>query len=116
MTYPELMAAAARGFELLAVALLVGGFGFGLLRGIQAMRATGHAREGYRELRTRFSHALLLGLEVLVAADLLQTVAVEPTQRSLLELGAVVLIRTFLSFSIEVEIEGVAPWRRGASR
>jgi hypothetical protein len=55
---------------------------------------------------------LLLGLEVLVAADLLRTVAVAPTLDNVLVLGLIVVIRTFLSFSLEAEIEGVAPWRR----
>jgi len=56
--------------------------------------------------------ALLLSLEILVAADLIRTVAVSPTLRNVLVLGLIVLIRTFLSFSLEVEIEGVLPWRR----
>src|SRR6266536_1924100 len=55
---------------------------------------------------------LLLGLEVLVAADLLRTIAVAPTLDNVLVLGLIVAIRTFLSFSLETEIEGIAPWRR----
>lgn len=55
---------------------------------------------------------LLLGLEILVAADLVRTVAVEPTLENVAILGLIVLIRTFLSFSLEIEIEGVPPWRR----
>jgi hypothetical protein len=51
-------------------------------------------------------------VEVLVAADLVRTVAVAPTLNNVLVLGLIVLIRTFLSFSLETEIEGVAPWRR----
>jgi hypothetical protein len=53
-----------------------------------------------------------LGLEILVAADLVRTVAVEPTMENVVILGLIVLIRTVLSFSLEIEIEGVAPWRR----
>ncbi|EIM25625.1 Protein of unknown function (DUF1622) [Microvirga lotononidis] len=56
--------------------------------------------------------AILLGLEFLVAADIINTVAIEPTIQSLLILGGIVLIRTFLSFSLEVEIEGRWPWER----
>jgi len=63
-------------------------------------------------LRSAFGGTLLLGLEVLVAADLLRTVAVAPTLDNVLVLGLIVLIRTVLSFSLETEIEGVAPWRR----
>jgi hypothetical protein len=54
----------------------------------------------------------LLGLEILVAADLVRTVAVAPTLDNVLVLGLIVVIRTLLSFSLETEIEGVAPWRR----
>jgi Protein of unknown function (DUF1622) len=55
---------------------------------------------------------LLLGLEILVAADLIRTVAVSPTLQSVGVLGLIVVIRTFLSFSLQVEIDGTAPWRR----
>jgi hypothetical protein len=57
----------------------------------------------------------LLGLELLVAADLVRTVAIAPTIENVATLGLIVLIRTVLSFSIEIEIEGVAPWRRAAT-
>ena len=63
-------------------------------------------------MRQAFGGTLLLGLEVLVAADLVRTVAVAPTLENVLVLGLIVVIRTFLSFSLETEIEGVAPWRR----
>ena len=55
---------------------------------------------------------LLLGLEILVAADLITTVAVAPTLRNVAVLGLIVLIRTFLSVSLQVEIDGRVPWRR----
>jgi uncharacterized membrane protein len=67
--------------------------------------------------RSNVGRAILLGLEFLVAADIINTVAIEPTIQSLLILGGIVLIRTFLSFSLEVEIEGRWPWdRRKADR
>ncbi len=53
-----------------------------------------------------------MGLEILVAADLIRTVAVDPTMENVLVLGLIVLIRTFLSFSLEIEIEGIVPWKR----
>jgi uncharacterized membrane protein len=65
-------------------------------------------------LRQSFGGTLLLGVEVLVAADLIRTVAVAPTLDNVLVLGLIVVIRTFLSFSLETEIEGVVPWRRAA--
>jgi uncharacterized membrane protein len=57
---------------------------------------------------------ILVALEVLVAADLIRTVAVEPTLQNVGVLGIIVLIRTVLSFSLDVEIDGVLPWRRAA--
>jgi uncharacterized membrane protein len=56
--------------------------------------------------------SILTGLELLVAADIIRTVAVEPTLQSVLVLGLIVLIRTFLSISLQVEIEGKWPWQR----
>ena len=64
--------------------------------------------------RSSLGQSILLGLEFLVAADIINTVAVEPTIRSLIVLAGIVLIRTFLSFSLEVEIEGRWPWQKAA--
>jgi uncharacterized membrane protein len=66
----------------------------------------------YREYRQHLGRAILLGLEFLVAADIINTVAVDPTFRSVGVLAGIVAIRTFLSFSLEVEIEGHWPWAR----
>ena len=76
------------------------------------LAAVGPACRAYLVLRQAFGGTLLLGLEILVAADLLRTIAVAPTLGNVLVLGLIVAIRTFLSFSLETEIEGVAPWRR----
>lgn len=62
--------------------------------------------------RKTLGRTILMGLELLVAGDIIRTVAVEPTLDNVLVLGAIVLIRTFLSLSLEVEIEGKWPWRR----
>ena len=62
--------------------------------------------------RSNIGRAILLGLELLVAADIINTVAIEPSLQSILVLAGIVLIRTFLSFSLEVEIEGRWPWNR----
>jgi uncharacterized membrane protein len=69
--------------------------------------------------RSNLGRSILLGLEFLVAADIIDTVALEPTLESVAVLGGIVLIRTFLSFSLELEIEGRWPWQRkseGAER
>ena len=68
--------------------------------------------EAVAMLRSNLGRAILVGLELLVAADIINTVAVEPTINSLVVLAGIVLIRTFLSFSLEVEIEGHWPWQK----
>lgn len=68
------------------------------------------AMEVYESYRRQLSRGILLGLEFLVAADIIDTVAVEPTFRSVGVLGMIVAIRTFLSFTLEVEIAGRWPW------
>jgi len=63
-------------------------------------------------LRHELGKAILLGLEILVAADIIATVSTEPTMNSVLVLAVIVLIRTFLSFSLQVELEGKFPWQK----
>lgn len=72
--------------------------------------------EVYRRYRERLGQAILLGLEFLVAADIIGTVAVDPTFRNVGILGAIVVIRTFLSFALEVEIQGRWPWQTADRR
>jgi uncharacterized membrane protein len=69
---------------------------------------------GYHDFRARLGRAILLGLEFLVAADIINTVAIDTTIESLGALAIVILIRVFLSFALEVEIEGKWPWQRGS--
>ncbi|MFC0679992.1 DUF1622 domain-containing protein [Lysobacter korlensis] len=70
----------------------------------------------YRRYRQSLGRAILLGLELLVAADIIRTVAVAPTLESVAVLAAIVLIRTFLSFSLELEITGRWPWQKNDDR
>lgn len=122
MTFSEVMDRVAQGFEGLGALILVLGFlwSIGLAvatwrrktNGREAKGREASAREAFVTLRRSFGAALLLALEVLVAADLIRTVAVAPTLENVAVLGVIVLIRTVLSFSLEVEIEGVLPWRR----
>ena len=111
-TFTELMDHIAQGFEALGAAILVVGVIWSFVLAAVAARRSGWSARTYLVLRQAFGGTLLLGLEVLVAADLLRTVAVAPTLDNVLALGLIVVIRTFLSFSLETEIEGVAPWRR----
>jgi uncharacterized membrane protein len=74
-----------------------------------------HQETGYRQFRHDLGRGILLGLEFLVAADIIRTVAVSPTLESVLVLGLIVLIRTFLSMALQVELEGRWPWHRSTS-
>ena len=70
------------------------------------------ANEGsYTNFRRRIGRALLLGLEILVAADVIRTVALEPSLQNILILGLLIIIRTFLSWSLILEVEGRWPWQ-----
>lgn len=102
-------------FEVTAALILAVGFVWAVLLAVGAWRRSGDGRRGYSVLRESFGGVVLLALEVLVAADLIRTVAVAPTPTNVAVLGLIVLIRTFLSFSLQIEIEGVPPWRRLAS-
>ncbi|HEX8860304.1 MAG TPA: DUF1622 domain-containing protein [Actinomycetes bacterium] len=112
MGFEDAMDAVARGVEVLGILTLVLGLAAALVRGGLALRGGRGAEEGYRVVRTVFGRSILLGLEFLVAADIIRTVAVQPSLQNVLVLGLIVLIRTFLSFSLEVEIDGRWPWRR----
>src|SRR5258708_29341589 len=107
------MGYAAEAFEGLGALILTIGLLWSVVLAVLAWRRSGSLQRAYTALRQAFGATLLLGLEVLVAADLIRTVAVAPTLDNVLVLGLIVVIRTFLSFSLETEIEGVAPWRRG---
>jgi uncharacterized membrane protein len=110
--FTEIMEHVAEGFEILGAALLVAGIIWSFMVAGRAWHRSGQVARGYTVLRRAFGGTLLLGLEVLVAADLIRTVAIAPTIANLAGLGLIVLIRTFLSFSLETEIQGVPPWRR----
>ena len=112
MTFTEVMDDVAKAFEGLGAAVLVLGLLLSLAISVRVWLRTRQGRVAYRTLKETFGGVLLLGLEILVAADLVRTVAVEPTLENVAILGLIVLIRTFLSFSLEIEIEGVPPWRR----
>jgi uncharacterized membrane protein len=112
MTVVEVMDHVAVGFELLGAVLLIVGLVWAVILSGWVWRRTGHGRVAFQTLRETFGGALLLAIEVLVAADLIRTVAVDPTLDNVAILGLIVLIRTFLSFSLEIELDGVAPWRR----
>jgi uncharacterized membrane protein len=114
MTFTEFMDHVAQAFEGLGILVLAIGTLWAFLLAALAWRQSGHAGQAYARLRQALGGTLLLGLEILVAADLVRTIAVAPTMDNVLILGLIVLIRTFLSFSLEIEITGTPPWRRGS--
>ena len=113
MTFTEVMEHVAQAFEGLGVLVLAAGTLWSFVLAGLTWRRSGRAGKAYAVLRRALGGTLLLGLEILVAADLVRTIAVAPTVDNVLTLGLIVLIRTFLSFSLEIEISGVPPWRRG---
>jgi uncharacterized membrane protein len=115
MGFEEAMDAIARAVEVLGIVTLVLGLAAALVRGGLALAGGQGANQGYRIVRTVFGRSILLGLEFLVAADIIRTVAVQPSLENVTVLGLIVLIRTFLSFSLEVEIDGRWPWRRSVA-
>jgi len=101
------------------VAVIVLGALLALVLAVASLIARRNPSEIYHQFRTKLGRSILLGLELLVAADIIGTVAVEPTLHNLYVLALIVLIRTFLSTSLEVEIDGRWPWQktsRGPSR
>ena len=99
--------------ELTGIAIIaVGAFG-NLLLFLYRYAARQDRGEAVGDFRSSLGRAILVGLEFLVAADIINTVAVRPTLNSVAVLAGIVVIRTFLSFSLETEIEGRWPWQRG---
>jgi uncharacterized membrane protein len=115
MGLTETMEQVARGVEVVGIATLVLGLVVALIQAARVLIGGQEAEKAYRVVRTVFGRSILLGLEFLVAADIIRTVAVEPSLENVGVLGLIVLIRTFLSFSLEVEIDGTWPWRRAVT-
>ena len=103
----------ARAFEWVGIALIVAA-AFVTLWATAASYRRGGAPAAFTAARSTFGRGLLLGLEVFVAADLIRTVSVDLTLPGVGALGLLVVIRTVLSFSIDVEINGELPWRARA--
>ncbi|NPD24770.1 DUF1622 domain-containing protein [Corallococcus sp. AB004] len=110
MRFEDLVALAAQWFDAAGVGVMVVGTVVSVALVLQDVRGP-RKGEAYRQLRHYLGRAILLGLELLVAADIIRTVAGAPTLRQVLILGLIVLIRTFLSFTLEVEIDRRWPWQ-----
>jgi uncharacterized membrane protein len=114
VTYEDIVGDIAKVVEAVGIAILVGGgLGVFIWYGVRVIqRASGT----YVGLRERLGRVILLGLEVLIVGDIIRTIVVEPTLESVGVLAVIVLVRIVLSFSLEVEIDGVWPWQRGRRR
>ena len=115
-TYSQVLRIIVHVADGIGVAILIAGLFFSAFLAIRTWSTTGDGSRAYTVLRRTLGGAILAGLEVLVAGDLIRTVAVDPTLDNVIILGIIVLIRTFLSFSLEIEIEGTLPWRRALTQ
>ena len=113
MSLHDTMEWVVSGFEFAGVTILVIGSLTALVSAAFALRHE-DPRAAYKRARQAVGRAILLGLEVLIIADIVLTITVERTLDSAITLGLIVLVRTFLSFSLEIELEGTLPWRRGS--
>ncbi|MBV7434754.1 DUF1622 domain-containing protein [Cardiobacteriaceae bacterium TAE3-ERU3] len=95
--------------EMIGVLIIFVGIVYSLARFLISLRKS--EEFGYVALRQSLGKSILLGLEVLIAADIMATIVTAPTLQSVAILGVIVLIRTILSFSLQVELEGRFPWQ-----
>lgn len=111
-TVTPLIIAAGQLLEAGAVLLILVGVAYVTLRYLYDLH--GNAEHAFRRYRHGLGRTLLLGIEILIAGDIVRTVAVDPSIESVIVLAGIVLIRTFLSISLQVELEGRWPWQRAA--
>jgi uncharacterized membrane protein len=111
MTFEGTMENIALIFEAVGVAIIAIGGIIALIRGLQDF---GHFDRFFVDVRRGFGRPLILGLEVLVAADIIKTITVDPSFESVAVLGILVAVRIALSISLDIEVDGVVPWRRAA--
>ena len=110
MSFYEVIEAVGKAIDAVGVAILAVG---ALITAAGAIpRLRNKTGDVYRVFRQQLGRSILLGLEFLVAADIIRTVAVTPDARSVAVLAGIVLIRTFLSFSLELEVTGYWPWQK----
>ncbi len=113
MDYKSIAEGVARILEGVGILAIVAGIAWSGMTYFTTRR-DGSGITAYQQFRRHIGRSILLGLEILVAADIIHTVATTPTFQSLGVLGLLILIRTFLSIEIEMELEGRWPWQREA--
>jgi uncharacterized membrane protein len=111
MHFDEWMELAVKAFEVAGVAILAVGSVLALVRAAMSM-LRGERSSTYEQARRDVGRSILLGLEVLIIADIVETITIDPTLESALALALIVAVRTFLSFSLEIELDGIVPWRK----
>lgn len=111
MAPESLFAVVVTVIEIIGVCVVVIGFGISAVLATRALRRGAGGKAAYQTLRTTIGGSILLGLEIFVAADIIHTLSA-PSFEDAAVLGLIVLIRTVLSMSIQIEIEGTLPWRR----
>ncbi|MBA2794840.1 MAG: DUF1622 domain-containing protein [Thermoleophilaceae bacterium] len=116
MEFKEVIETVGKVMDGAGVAVIVVGVLAATVRYAGTMRRESGAEATYRSYRQGVGKAILLGLEILVAADIIRTVAVSPTFTSAGVLAIIVVIRTFLSLSLQVELEGGFPWQSDTRR
>src|SRR5215213_7361277 len=112
MSFESVMHDAVRAFELVGVAILLVGSLVAFVAYVTHLVTGWDRLQAFVALRSQLGRSILLGLEVLVVADIIRTIVVSPTLQSALTLGIIVIVRIALSFAIDVEVDGVAPWRK----
>ena len=112
MDFEETVELVGQAVELTGIGVIVVGLAVALVAFGLRMATPRDFVAAYEDARESMGRAILLGLELLVAGDIIRTVAVDPSFTSVGVLAAVVLIRTFLSFTLELEINGRWPWER----
>jgi uncharacterized membrane protein len=115
VSYEQAIADVSKAVEVVGTGVLIVGGCYALA--VFALEvARRESRDAYEDLRRSLGRSILLGLEILVAADIIRTIAITPTFTSVGVLGLIVVVRTFLSFSLEVELDGKWPWRQARDR
>jgi uncharacterized membrane protein len=112
--FEDVMNTVVRAFEALGVTILVVGTVIAFTRYLIELRYGTDRTAAFGALRGQLGRSILLGLEVLVAGDIVRTIVEVPSLQSAIGLGIIVLVRIALSFAIDVEVDGVVPWRKGS--
>mgnify|MGYP001817444291 FL=1 len=108
-SFEQTMDNVAKAFEVVGVVVIIIG---ALYAFVFALREFRHLNQFFADVRREFGRPLILGLEVLVAADIIKTITIDPSLEAVGVLAILVAVRIALSFSLDVEIDGVAPWRK----